>query len=132
MFVFIEEQIEMFQSDFGVVARYFVNRRKKRPLNFLSKIPKHVDEVLKLLSVVTNDARIYEGWKYSSVLNGEKKEGVKMGEAWIDAIEERGMIKAFYLDGNPIEIIAEKIKKSIDYIKQVLGLSDTETKETKK
>ncbi len=40
------EQVEMFQSDFKIVARYFTDRRKKKVFTFPDKLPEHVDEVL--------------------------------------------------------------------------------------
>ncbi len=51
------EQIEMFQSDFGIVADFFV--RKRRDKNYVpsQKVIQHVDEVLKLLSVMSKDRR---------------------------------------------------------------------------
>lgn len=50
----------MFKSDFKVVARFFVNKRRKP--GYVADDPteiQHVDEVLKLLSVMTGD-RDYE------------------------------------------------------------------------
>ena len=57
-----------------------------------------------------------------------------MGEKWIDEIEERGekrgfqkgltdgIITAYYEDGHNVKDIAEKVKLSVSYVKQVLGL----------
>lgn len=51
----------MFKSDFGVVARFFVNKRRDPEHAADDKtIVKHVDEVLKLLSVMTGDRRYEE------------------------------------------------------------------------
>ncbi len=58
-----DEQVEMFKSDFKIVAKYFVDRRKKRKISFPKKIPEHVDEVLKILTALTGDIRFTEGWK---------------------------------------------------------------------
>lgn len=55
-----DEQLEMFKSDFKVVARFFVNKRRNP--DYVADDPteiQHVDEVLKLLSVMTGD-RDYE------------------------------------------------------------------------
>ncbi len=65
-----EEQISYFQSDFRIVANFFVNKRKNK--NYIPDDPmeiQHVDEVLKLLQVMTGDAR------YKRIF-GKKKEGV--------------------------------------------------------
>lgn len=56
-----DEQLAMFRSDFGVVARFFVNKRRDPEHAADDKtIVKHVDEVLKLLSVMTGDRRYEE------------------------------------------------------------------------
>ena len=65
-----EEQIRRFRSDFRIVANFFVNKRKNK--NYIPDDPteiQHVDEVLKLLQVMTRDAR------YKRIF-GKKKEGV--------------------------------------------------------
>ena len=56
-----EETIEKFQSDFGIVADFF-RRKRIDPKNVGNnkKIIKHVDEMLKLLSVLTKDERYYQ------------------------------------------------------------------------
>lgn len=56
-----EEQIELFQSDFKIVANFFVNKRKNK--DYVPDDPQtiqHVDELLKLLSVMTGDYRYEE------------------------------------------------------------------------
>lgn len=56
-----DNQIEMFQSDFKVVAKFFCAKRKDK--DYIPKdrqTIKHVDEVLKLLSVMTGDRRYEE------------------------------------------------------------------------
>jgi hypothetical protein len=56
-----DEQVAMFQSDFKVVANFFVNKRKNK--NYIpddKTTIKHVDEVLKLLSVMSGDRRYEE------------------------------------------------------------------------
>ena len=56
-----EEQISHFRSDFKVVANFFVQKRKNR--DYIPDDPteiRHVDEVLKLLQVMTRDRRYEE------------------------------------------------------------------------
>ncbi len=56
-----DEQVAKFQSDFGIVADFFVNKRKDKNYRPSDKrVIKHVDEVLKLLSVMTGDNRCEE------------------------------------------------------------------------
>ncbi len=81
------EQINRFKSDFKIVADYFSNRRKNtdyRPEN-PEKI-KHVDELLKLMSVMTNDGRFVEALEWE----GGKPE--TMCEL-LDRVEARGIAK---------------------------------------
>ena len=47
----------MFQSDFGIIADYFVKRRKGyKPLKIINKL-KHVDEMLKFMRIFVEDER---------------------------------------------------------------------------
>ena len=65
-----EEQISHFRSDFKVVANFFVQKRKNK--DYIPDDPteiRHVDEVLKLLQVMTGDRRYEEIFR-------KKKEGV--------------------------------------------------------
>ena len=129
-----DEQLDMFQSDFKIVAKYFVDRRKSGNPGFPKDIPKHVDEVLKLLSAMTGDERFVLGWQnHLREESGNRKEGGTMAEKWIDEIEERGvargivqgeklgMIKAYSDIGLSIEQIANKVEVTVDYVKQVLN-----------
>ena len=56
-----DEEVERFQSDFRIVADYFVQMRKD-PDNYIpsQKEIKHVDEVLKLMKALTGDDSIEE------------------------------------------------------------------------
>lgn len=68
-----DEQLAKFKSDFGVVARFFVEKRKNKSYISRDKTElKHIDEVLKLLSVITKDNR-YEKW----LSNSDTEKGVK-------------------------------------------------------
>jgi uncharacterized protein (DUF433 family) len=67
-----DEQVAMFRSDFKVVANFFVNKRKNK--NYIpddKTTIKHVDEVLKLLSVMTGDRQ------YEEIFLDDKKGEVK-------------------------------------------------------
>ena len=53
-----EAEIDRFHSDFKVVANFFVQKRKNK--NYIPDDPteiRHIDEVLKLLQVMTGDER---------------------------------------------------------------------------
>ena len=88
-----EEQISRFRSDFRIVANFFVNKRKNK--NYIPDDPteiQHVDEVLKLLQVMTGDAR------YKRIF-GKKKEGVHSMCDVAERLEKMGWEKG-QMEGN--------------------------------
>ena len=85
-----EEQINMFQSDFGIIADYFVKRRKgyKRIKNH--KPIKHVDEMLKFMQIFAEDNRFLKldvekdekgEVTMCTILDAAINEGIVQGEA---------------------------------------------------
>ena len=85
-----EEQIAMFRSDFKLVAEYFVKSRTDKAYQPSEDELRHVDAVLKLLSVMTGDNRFEdllkspEGGKIktmSNVLDFREARGRAEGEA---------------------------------------------------
>lgn len=80
-----DELIERFESDFGIVADYFVQMQRNGNYVPSTKQIQHVEEVLQLLSVMTGDTRFEE-----SYIASEKKEGRTMCE-FLDRIENRGI-----------------------------------------
>lgn len=81
-----DEQINMFTSDFKIVANFFVKKRRNKDYIPDDKTEiKHVDEVLKLLSVMTGDSR------YEQILAGKK--GVKTMCDVAERLENRGRIE---------------------------------------
>ena len=107
------EEVEKFTSDFKIVADYFVQKRMKKDYKPINKVIKHVDELLKLMTVLTGDSRFEEQIKEMHKEEGE----VRMCEV-LDKIENRGIeigeklgetkgeIKAlyFYMKKTPNEI----------------------------
>lgn len=55
-----QEQVQSFQSDFRIVADYFVQKREKGDYVPSTQEITHVQETLQLLSVMTNDRRFEE------------------------------------------------------------------------
>lgn len=79
-----KEQINKFTSDFKIVANFFVNKRRNKNYVPDDKTTfRHVDEVLKLLSVMTGDNR------YEQILADKK--GVKNMCDVAQRLEDRGM-----------------------------------------
>ena len=86
-----DEQIEKFQSDFKIIADYFVQKRRGANYIPIDKTIEHTDELLKTLKVLTKDER------YETVLNeiNERHKGkgeIKMCEIY-DQIEGQGIKK---------------------------------------
>lgn len=77
-----DEQVAMFKSDFQIVADYFVQMRKNKDYQPSVKTIKHVDEILKLMSVLTEDTR------FETVQNSERK--VHNMSEFLNAVEEKG------------------------------------------
>ncbi|MGN0505890.1 MAG: Rpn family recombination-promoting nuclease/putative transposase [Lachnospiraceae bacterium] len=82
------ETVALFQSDFKVVADYFVNAYNNPEYEPDPAVITHVDELLKLMRVLTGDNR----YETISFTEQEKKEGVRMCKV-LDARERRGEIR---------------------------------------
>lgn len=81
-----EEQVSMFTSDFKIVADYFVQMRKNKNYEPSQETIRHVDEVLKLMSVLTEDNRFL---KVQQESRGEVKNMCEV----LDRVENRGIAK---------------------------------------
>ena len=82
------ETVSKFQSDFRIVADYFVQKRLNGVYEPTTYRIEHVQETLQLLSVMTQDHRFEDILDNSS----ELKEGVNMCEV-LDLFEQRGIEK---------------------------------------
>ena len=78
-----DETVQMFQSDFRIVADFFVQKRKNKDYVPDEHKIKHVDEMLKLLQVLTGDDRY--NVKFSET---EKKEDIKMCDVMEKAVNK--------------------------------------------
>lgn len=119
---FTEEQIEMFQSDFKVVAEFFVRRRKNKDYIPESKVKlKHVQEVLNLLSAVTEDARYKQVYEVSERKvntmcevaerlhqQGAQKKAMEIAKSLLDILDVSTIAEK---TGLPLEVV-EGLKKS--------------------
>ena len=86
-----DEQLKQFKSDFGIVANFFVQKRKNQ--DYQPDDPreiKHVDEVLKLLSVMTGDKK-YESILYSKQKSVEVKSMCEVAERLVRKGREEGI-----------------------------------------
>lgn len=101
------EQVNMFTSDFKYVADYFVQMRCNKDYIPSKETIKHVDAVLKIMSVLTNDTRFIEA-------QNNKEGGVSSMCEVLDKIEQKGMekerissIKRMLKDGKTPEQISD-------------------------
>lgn len=85
-----EEQINMFQIDFGIIADYFVKRRKGYKTIENHKPIKHVDEMLKFMQIFAEDNRFLKlgvekdekgEVTMCTILDAAINEGIAQGEA---------------------------------------------------
>ena len=104
-----KETIRMFQSDFRIVADYFSQKKKYIPSK---KTMKHVDAVLKLMSVMTGDRRFKEVQKTGRRLR-------TMCEI-MDQVEQRGIQKGIQ-EGQMLLIDAVKYLNKGETEEQLLS-----------
>ena len=84
------EEVDLFQSDFRVVADYFVQKRENGDYEPSLQDLAHVQETLQLLSIMTNDHRFED--VYNEASDAQKGEMRNMCEI-LDKIENRGIEK---------------------------------------
>ena len=82
-----DKQVKMFQSDFGIIADYFVKRRQGCKIIKNNKKIKHVDEMLKFMSIFAEDGR------FLNINVKKNKEGAVTMCTILDAVEQKGITK---------------------------------------
>ena len=125
------EQIDMFQSDFRIVADYFVQMRESGDYIPDSHEIKHVQETMQLLSVMTQDNRFEEAY------NDSVEGGIRNMCDVLDRVENKGRIEGraegemkraketahnLYSMGMSDEFIAKAVNVSIELVRKWLGL----------
>lgn len=111
------DQVEMFQSDFRIVADYFVQKQNTRDYQPSRQKIEHVDEILKLMSVLTDDDRFYEvansmegGNNMCEVLDRIEKKGIEKGIEQGRQLERNSLLIDLVKDG--IITITEAAKRA--------------------
>jgi hypothetical protein len=87
-----DEQVAMFRSDFKIVANFFVNKRKNK--NYVpddKTTIKHVDEVLKLLSVMSGDRRYEKIFAENKSGKGRVKNMCEVAERLVNQGRTEGL-----------------------------------------
>ena len=119
------EKVKLFRSDFRYVADYLVQKRMTNDYKPSADLLQHVDETLKLMSVLTDDRRFEEvieelpgkgGTSMCTVLDKVENKGREEGKL-------EGMIQVYYTKlhysadqisrelGAPVDQIQEIIRK---------------------
>ena len=117
------EQVDKFQSDFRIIADYLVQKRMNNDYVPSREELKHMDEVLKLMSVVAEDERFEDVQK-----DLHKEGGAKNMCDVLDRIENKGRIEgkiegkieAYYDDGKSVEEIAYKVGISAHEVEAIM------------
>ena len=111
------EKVKQFRSDFRYVADYLVQKRMTNDYKPSADLLQHVDETLKLMSVLTDDRRFEEvieelpgkgGTSMCTVLdkveNKGREEGLAQGQL-------EGMIQVYYKE---LHYSADQISRELD------------------
>ena len=117
-----DETIDMFQSDFKFVAKYFQTVRLKKNYKGSNEEIRHVDALLKMLSALTGDNSFEEVYNESNLQDG----GVTM-EGFIEKYKNQGRTEAqvsivrnlIESNAGTIEQIAEWVKLPVEEVKKI-------------
>ena len=112
-----KEQVEMFKSDFGIVADYFVQMRTNKDYKPSPQKIKHVHEVLQFMAIFTKD-NSFEEFQNLYV----KGEEITMTEL-LDKVEARGEARGEYIS------LYRLIKKGILTVEQAANSIDKSVQE---
>ena len=122
-----DEQVAMFQSDFKIVADYFVQKRKNKSYIPTRAEIKHVEAVLQLLSIMEHDDRFAEAIyredgketkNMCDVLDVVENRGKKQGEA----VKAAKIIRKMYASGYMIKEIVKVTEETEETVKDILHL----------
>ena len=139
------EQVALFQSDFGIVADYFVQKREKGADGEYEPDPRqirHVQKTLQLLSVMTRDHRFEDA--YNDIHTDDMEGGPYTMCEFLDKVENKGLEQGLQQGlklglsegrqeakqeialtlkgmGMSVETIAEAVKVSVETVQQWLA-----------
>ena len=122
-----QEQIDLLQSDFKIVADFFVQKRKQKEYLPTKDKIKHVDEMLKILKIMSGDERypnILDSLNSSFVSEGE----ISMCEIY-DQIFNKG-IEQERVNTEKERKRAEEAEKENAYLKKLLAEHHIEIEHT--
>ena len=116
-----DKTIDMFQSDFKIVAKYFQTVRLKRDYKGSNEEIKHVDALLKMLSALTGDNSFEEVYNVGNLDKG----GVTMCEV-VEKIKNEGVL------AGKAELIRKMLDTNFATEQQIADLLKISVKEVKK
>lgn len=126
------EQVKLFRSDFRYVADYLVQKRTTNDYKPSADVIDHVDEVLKLMSVLTDDRRFEEviqempgkgGASMCTVLDKVENRGIEKGMAQgLELGKLEGMTQIYYKEMHySADQIAKKLDAPVDRIQELIN-----------
>ena len=125
---FSEEQVNMFTSDFKIVADYFVQKRKDGKYKPSSDVIRHVDAILKFMAVFTGDQRYFNEAMQKKMQTGGIQTMDKVIDDYIDLGVQRGIKQG--MDRGRKDVIRSLCKKkSPEEVADLLDLSVEEVLE---
>ena len=104
-----EEQVNMFTSDFKIVADYFVQKRKDGKYKPSSDVIRHVDAILKFMAVFTGDQRYFNEAIQKKMQTGGIRTMDKILDDYIDLGVQRGIKQG--IDRGRKDVIRSLCKK---------------------
>lgn len=116
-----DKTIDMFQSDFKIVAKYFQTVRLKKDYKGSNEEIRHVDALLKMLSALTGDNSFEEVYNNGNL----KKGGVTMCEV-VEKIKNEGKL------AERAELVSKMLEAKLVTEQQIADLLKISVKEVKK
>lgn len=120
-----DKTIDMFQSDFKIVAKYFQTVRLKREYKGTNEEIRHVDALLKMLSALTGDNSFEEVYNVGNLDKG----GVTMCEV-VEKIKNEGRNEGVL--AGKAELIRKMLDTNFATEQQIADLLKISVKEVKK
>ena len=118
-----EEQVNMFTSDFKIVADYFVQRRKNNgKYKPSSDVIRHVDAILKFMAVFTGDQRYFNEAIQKKMQAGGIQTMDKVIDDYIDLGRKEGredVIRSLYKKKSPEEI-ADLLEIPVEEVLEII------------
>lgn len=120
-----DEQVNQFQSDFRIVADYFVQMRKNQ--NYIASLQtiEHVHEFLQLMAAITNDNRFEEAFE----TDGERRP-TNMCEV-LDRIEKKGIQQGIQqgIEQTTLSLIKNLVKNAKYTVEDALAVLEIPKKD---